>query len=153
MIAREPVLKAIVFLAVLGVGISAYSFLHNQGFAAGEFCSLNETFDCDIVNKGPFSQFLGIPVALMGVFGYFIIGLAAYLKLREPSDLGVTVFLATSALAAFGFSVYLTSLEAFVLKTWCVVCLSSQAVIALIFAGSVWLLHYEHAGRKFKLDE
>lgn len=119
-------------LALIGVAISLYSFLHNQGFASGEFCHINDSFDCDVVNKGPYSTIVGIPVSIIGVIGYAFIALGAFLKWRSPHDRSLNLFLLLATIGGFLFSLYLSGLEAFVLDAWCLVCLTSQVNIILL---------------------
>jgi uncharacterized membrane protein len=42
--------------------------------------------------------------------------------------------LLVAALAGLGFALYLTYVEGYVLETWCILCLSSLALIATITA-------------------
>ncbi len=122
----------ILFLSLVGLAVSVYSLLHNQGFASGEFCTIGETLNCDIVNKGPFSQIAGVPVSFIGVLGYLFLSMAAAMKMAHPQDKGLTKFLLLSSVAGFLFSLYLTGLEAFVLHAWCLLCLTSQFLILVI---------------------
>lgn len=115
----------VMFLSALGLLISFYSLLHNRGFASGSFCTISPTVNCDIVNKGPFSTIAEIPVALIGVIGYGFLFLSSALKEMR--------FLFWASLGGLLFSLYLTGLEAFVLRTWCLLCLASQALILLIY--------------------
>jgi len=140
---QRRILTTIMLLALAGIAVSLYSFLHNQGFASGEFCSIGETLNCDVVNKGPYSKIYGIPVSLIGVAGYLFLGLGAFLKLRQPKDKGLTLFLVLASLAGFAFSLYLTGIEAFVLETWCLLCLTSQLIILLALVGSIWVWYNE----------
>lgn len=127
-------------LATFGSGLSLYQWLHKQGFTAGEFCNLNETFNCDIVNQGPYSEIFGIPVALIGVVGYGFLAVAAFMKARQPDDKTLSLFILLASMGAFGFALYLTGVEAFILKAWCILCVLSQLTIATIFTLSV--IHY-----------
>jgi uncharacterized membrane protein len=121
-----------ILLSLIGVVISLYSFLHNQGFASGEFCKINDSFNCDVVNKGPYSAIAGVPVSIIGVIGYAFIALGAFLKWRQPDDRSLNHFLLFATVSGFLFSLYLSGLEAFVLDTWCLVCLTSQVNIILL---------------------
>lgn len=85
------------------------------------------------MNKGPYSEVFGIPVALLGVIGYAFLFLGSLLRARQPEDVGLRWFLLLAASGGLAFSLYLTSLEAFVLRTWCVVCLASQVLMISIF--------------------
>lgn len=136
---RTLFLKWIILLACVGIALSLYSFLHNQGFASGEFCNINASFDCDVVNKGPYSTLLGIPVSVIGIIGYGFIALGAFLKWRNPEDHSLTTFLLVASAGGFLFSLYLSGLEAFVLDAWCLVCLTSQVTIILLLIASAVL--------------
>lgn len=123
----------LIILTAIGFGVSTYSFLHHESFVSGTFCDLNTTFNCDIVNRGPFSEILGIPVALFGMVGYAFIAITAFLRLRDPADKGLRLFSLALAIGGLGFTLYLTGIEAFVLETFCIVCLSSQLMMLGIF--------------------
>ncbi len=127
-------LIAVLALSAAGFALAAYSMAHKVGFTSGAFCDINATFNCDVVNKGPFSEVAGIPVALLGLVAYAFYALAAGLKLRQPGDKQVTAFLLYSSFFGLLFALYLTGIEAFVLHTFCIVCLTSQAVILALFA-------------------
>jgi len=70
---------------------------------------------------------------------YGMMFLASLLQLREPEDRGLRLFLLLASFGGLGFSLYLTSIEAFILHTWCVLCLTSQATILLIVGSTVTL--------------
>ncbi|MBI2475202.1 vitamin K epoxide reductase family protein [Candidatus Uhrbacteria bacterium] len=131
-------MKMIIILSLIGVTISLYAFFHNAGFASGKFCSINSTFDCDIVNKGPYSQIVGIPVSLIGVIGYLFLAIGGFLSLRNPTDRSIDRFILLASIGGLLFSLYLTGIELFVLKTWCLICISSQTIILAILVLSIW---------------
>ncbi|MBI2473957.1 vitamin K epoxide reductase family protein [Candidatus Uhrbacteria bacterium] len=122
----------IIFLSIVGVLLSFYSFLHKQGFTSGAFCNLNATFNCDVVNQGPYSQMFGIPVALIGIIGYLLLAFGAGLKIKNPEDNSLSFFLFFASFGGFLFALYLSGLEAFVLHAWCIVCLTSQGLITAL---------------------
>jgi len=125
----------VLILAVLGVIISSYSlYLHNQD--SSTFCNISATFNCDIVNKGIYSEIANIPVALFGIIGYEVLGIGSLLMHRKKIWFQLT---AIAAAIGFTFALYLTSIEVFTLKTYCLICLSSQAVILVIV---IILLYY-----------
>ncbi len=137
MVKKNKVIKIIAVVSLFGLLISLYSWLHNQGFAQGEFCKLDDVFDCDVVNKGPFSKIMGIPVSLIGILGYGFLFAGSIVKIKNMEDYQLTLFLLLASIGGFTFSLYLTALEAFVLKAWCLLCLTSQFII---FATTVLLL-------------
>lgn len=127
-------------LACVGLGLSIYSLAHHEGFVSGTFCTINQTFNCDIVNRGPFSELFGIPVALLGILGYGFMAAAALLQWKRPEDKGSLLFLVLAVVGGLGFSLYLSGIEAFVLRTWCIVCLSSQTAMLGIFFATMAML-------------
>src|SRR3990167_9561955 len=91
-------------LSLLGVFLSSYSFLHKQGFTSGAFCNINATFNCDVVNQGPYSEMFGIPVALIGIIGYLLLAFAAGLKIKHPEDKSLSFFLLLASVGGFLFA-------------------------------------------------
>ncbi len=87
-------------------------------------CSINEHWDCGIVNHSPFAVLAGIPVAVIGMAGYVIL---AALALKRAYGL----FLA-AALVGLSFSLYLAHVEAHILGVWCIYCVASLVVISLL---------------------
>ncbi|HTU42561.1 MAG TPA: vitamin K epoxide reductase family protein [Candidatus Aquilonibacter sp.] len=128
---NRPFFVVIAVLAVLGIAVSAVSLQRHYAKSQTKFCDIAVQFNCDIVNRSEFSSFFGIPVAGIGVAGYAIIlALATIYRLRHWAP---NVLLA-GALAGLVFALYLTYVEGFVLDTWCILCLSSLAIIASISA-------------------
>src|SRR5580692_12443832 len=121
--------SAIAVLAVAGVALSALSLQRHYAKSATAFCDFGERFNCDIVNRSEYSTVMGIPVAGIGVVGYgVLLALATVYRAREETPLRLLL----AALAGLGFALYLTYVEGYVLGTWCVLCLSSLALIAAI---------------------
>jgi uncharacterized membrane protein len=136
---RRGFSTAIIALSIAGLVVAGFSLAHKESFVSGAFCKLGETFNCDVVNKGPYSEILGVPVALVGILGYGCIGAAAFLHRRDPKDPGFPLFIFFGSLGGLGFSGYLTSIEAFILHTWCLLCLTSQAIMLALFVCAVVL--------------
>jgi len=133
---ERKLLRVIMAFSVVGLALSTYSLLHHESFVSGALCTFNATFDCDIVNRGPYSEIGGVPVALLGLFGYAFMLAAAFLRTKRPTDQSLLNFLLAVSAGAVAFSFYLTGIEAFVLRAWCVVCITSQVSILTIFASS-----------------
>lgn len=129
---NKMLLKWIIGLALFGVVLSMYSLAHKTGFTSGAICNINDTFSCDIVNQGPYSEIYDIPVAAIGVVGYALLFIGALMKMKNPQDKGLSLFILLASYGGLAFALYLTSLEAFVLYAWCIVCLLSQATIAAL---------------------
>ena len=120
---------AIAALAVAGVLVSAVSLQRHYARSASAFCGFGERFNCDIVNRSEYSTVMGIPVAAIGIAGYgVLLALATVYRSRTAAPLQ----LLAAALAGLAFASYLTYIEGSVLETWCILCLSSLALIAMI---------------------
>ena len=143
---------AIASFALVGLAIAVYSFLHNQSLASGEFCTIGETFNCDVVNKGPYSVFLGIPVSVIGIMGYLFIIIGSIMLANKPKDKALLWFVSVATASGLMFSLYLTGIEAFVLDTWCLLCLTSQAMMALITAAVVGIWYTDCKDSKNKKE-
>lgn len=125
----------IAVLALAGILVSSFSLYHHFSKSKTSFCDIGQSFNCDLVNRSQYSMFHGIPVALLGILGYlFVLSLATVY--REKAE--TPFILAGVTLAGFGFALYLTYIEAFVLYAWCLLCLSSLALMAVITVLSLW---------------
>ena len=122
-------------LALAGILVSSFSLYHHFSKSKTSFCDIGQSFNCDLVNRSQYSMFHGIPVALLGIFGYLLI-LALATVYREKAE--TPFILACGTLAGLGFALYLAYIEAFVLHAWCILCLSSLALIAGAAALSLW---------------
>ena len=123
------VLWVIALLAIAGAVVSSISLYHHYGGSASSFCDFGANFNCDMVNRSTYSAIFGIPVALIGIFGYGVLLILATLY-RAKAEIPTLLLIAS--LAGLGFALYLTYVEAFVLAVWCILCLSSLALIATI---------------------
>jgi len=120
---------AIAILAVAGIAVSSVSLYHHFSKSKTSFCNIAQSFDCDLVNRSQYSTFHKLPVALLGVIGYLII-LSLATVYREKAE--TPLILAAGALGGLGFALYLTYIEGFILHAWCILCLSSLALISAI---------------------
>ena len=116
----------IVILALAGVVVSTVVLKEHYSTETSP-CDINAKWDCGIVNKTPYSLFRGIPVAMIGIVGYALIGVLAG---RFP------VLTAWAALGGLVFALRLTYFEWKVIGVWCIYCVSSQVIIACVFVLS-----------------
>ncbi|HZD48178.1 MAG TPA: vitamin K epoxide reductase family protein [Silvibacterium sp.] len=121
----------IAFLAVAGIVVSTLALRVHYSTDV-QPCDINAHWDCGIVNHSRYSEILHIPVAAIGIAGYLLLAVAALMRRR--------VFSFATALAALAFSLHLTDIEAHKLEVWCLYCVISQGIIALITICSlIWL--------------
>jgi vitamin-K-epoxide reductase (warfarin-sensitive) len=113
----------IAILAVAGAIVAGLA-LQVHYSTGTEPCSINEKWDCGIVNHSPFAEIGHVPVAAIGIAGYLVLGGLALVRRR--------LLVATGALAGLGFSLYLTHIEKDVLLVWCVYCVISLGIISTI---------------------
>ena len=137
MTSRARIIFALIAIcAAAGITISSISLYHHYGSSKTTYCDFGENFNCDIVNRSTYSTVFGMPVALIGMVGYAgLLGLATHYRRRTATPM----ILLTASLAGLSFALYLTYIEAFVLATWCVLCLSSLVIILLITALASYL--------------
>src|SRR5260221_584944 len=113
-------------LAILAVaGIVASALALREHYRTGESpCSINAKWDCGTLNKRPFAVVWGVPIAAIGIAGYLVLGALA-LKRSYARLLDLT-------LMSLGFSLYLAHIEKEVLGVWCIYCVISLGIIALM---------------------
>jgi uncharacterized membrane protein len=122
----------IALLALAGVVVSALA-LQVHYSTGTEPCSINERWDCGIVNHSEYSEIYHVPVAAIGIIGYLAL---LWLSMKRHRSL---LFLAT--IIGMGFALSLSHIEKDVLQVWCLYCVISQGIIALLLLLSMgWLI-------------
>jgi len=111
------------------MAVSSLSLYHHFSKSKTSFCNFAQSFDCDLVNRSQYSTFHKVPVALLGILGYLLI-LSLATVYREKAE--TPLILSAGALGGLGFALYLTYIEGFILHAWCILCLSSLALISAI---------------------
>lgn len=97
--------------------------------------------DCDVVNASRWSELFGIPLGIYGIAGFGIILILLTVGLRNKWIFEhVDLVLFGISLAGFLFSVYLTGIEIFILKTVCQWCLLSAIAMSVIFITTIFRL-------------
>jgi uncharacterized membrane protein len=118
---------AAAILAVLGIGVATYIAIA-EGNGGAPKCLAGGS-GCETVAESRYSHLAGINVAVIGIAGYVVILAAAIV----PGDAGrFGGFLAS--LVGFGYSLYLTYLELFVIDAVCQWCVASAVLLALLLA-------------------
>jgi uncharacterized membrane protein/thiol-disulfide isomerase/thioredoxin len=123
-------------LSVLGIGVAIYlTFIettHQQAICG-------PIGNCNTVQQSPYAHLFGfLPVGLLGVIGYSAILLAWLVQNFSSQQIHHFASVAIWAMSWFGilFSIYLTFLEAFVIGSTCVWCISSALLMTLILWAS-----------------
>lgn len=113
-----------IILALAGIvvsGLALHEHYRTTGIAP---CSINDKWDCGVVNKSDYAVIWKIPVAGIGIAGYLLLGILGALRWYR--------LLTIACVGAMGFSLYLTYIEAKVLEVWCIYCVISLTLISTI---------------------
>jgi vitamin-K-epoxide reductase (warfarin-sensitive) len=122
----------LLILALLGIAASSLALREHYRTYGDAPCDINERWDCGIVNHSPYAMFHGIPVADVGIAGYFLLGILALKRMYKT--------MLALAIPALAFSLYLAYIEKDVLGVWCLYCAISLGVIStmtLLLLGAV----------------
>jgi vitamin-K-epoxide reductase (warfarin-sensitive) len=130
----------LVFLSLAGLVVATLALrIHYSN--ATEPCSINEHWDCGIVNHSSYSEVAHIPVAAVGMAGYLVLAVLSFMRRR--------ILLFSGAVVGFAFALHLSSIERDVLQVWCLYCVISQGIIALILLLSLaWMIAHEVSKRR-----
>jgi len=129
--------KVIIIIALIGLLFSVYSITLHYAPAGSSICNVNETFNCDKVNKSPWATLFGIPVSILGTIAYLTVFLLALKQKAVLRKTGLTdkdfwgyMLLLTAIMCSF--QLYLTMIEIFKIYAYCIACLGSQACTLLL---------------------
>jgi vitamin-K-epoxide reductase (warfarin-sensitive) len=126
-------------LALAGVIVSTLALrVHYE--TGTQPCDINEHWDCGVVNHSSFAMISNVPVAAIGILGYLLLGVLAFMRQRFVLLLAV--------FAAFCFALRLTFIEQYALLVWCLYCVISQCIIALILVLSLGWFTSEYLALK-----
>jgi len=114
----------LLILAVLGIVVSSLALREHYREYGDSPCSINERWDCGVVNHSPYAMLGPIPVAAVGILGYVLMGVLSFQRWYR--------LLLVPTFAGLAFSLYLANIEAHVLGVWCVYCVISLGIISLI---------------------
>lgn len=94
---------------------------------------------CESVMHSEYAHFLGVPLEYIGLTYYAIIFFAYGVFFFFPylaSPLAIFILLGLT-ITAFLFSLYLTFIQAFTLREWCTLCLTSEGFCIVILVGAL----------------
>ena len=114
----------LLILAVLGVIVSSLALREHYREYGDSPCSINEHWDCGVVNHSPYAMMGPIPVAAVGIAGYILMAALAFLRSYR--------LLLVPTLAGLAFSLYLANIEKNVLGVWCIYCVISFGIVSLM---------------------
>lgn len=126
--------NVITILSLAGFIISSYIYKKKKA-KTKLVCPMRS--NCDTVIHSDYSKILGVRVEFLGMVYYFVTGVSyslLYVTVFYSREVGIVLF--GFSLSAVLFSIYLVSVQAFILKHWCAWCLSSAGISMLIAIAS-----------------
>jgi uncharacterized membrane protein len=133
---QDTLRRAMIFLATAGLIDAIYLAFVKLSNQKG-LC-LQGLGDCWTVNTSKYSEFMGIPVSLLGASAYIFILILLLLEAKG------TFWRENSALFVFGltlagilYSAYLTYLEIAVIRAICPFCVLSATLMAVLFGLAI----------------
>jgi uncharacterized membrane protein len=125
----DALAPAILGFAVIGLAIAGYTtYEHYNGFAT-LIClgGHHGHSSCQTVQSSVWSELDGVPVAVLGLVGYFVLLASLAFRGELPRAFAFLV-----ALIGFGFSAYLTYRELFTIKQICEWCVGSAICMTIL---------------------
>jgi len=114
----------LLILSVLGLVVSSLALREHYREYGDSPCSINDRWDCGVVNHSQFAMLGPIPVATVGMIGYILMAVLAFLRSYR--------LLLVPTLAGLAFSLYLAHIEKDILQVWCIYCVISLGIISLM---------------------
>ena len=114
----------LIVLCLLGIAAASLALREHYRPYGESVCDINERWDCGIVNHSPYAMFHGVPVAVIGIAGYLLLGALAFRRSYK--------IMLAFAIPALAFSLYLAHIEKDVLGVWCLYCAISLGTISLM---------------------
>jgi len=114
----------LLILALLGIIVSSLALREHYREYGDSPCSINEHWDCGVVNHSQYAMLAGIPVAALGIAGYILMAALAFLRSYR--------LLLVPTFAGLAFSLYLAHIEKDILEVWCIYCVISLGIISLM---------------------
>jgi len=114
----------LLILAILGIVVSSLALREHYREYGDSPCSINEHWDCGVVNHSPYAMLGPIPVAAVGIAGYILMAALAFLRSYR--------LLLVPTFGGLAFSLYLANIEKNILGVWCIYCVISLGIISLM---------------------
>lgn len=129
----------LIAFAVLGLGAAStssyvhYQLLTDPGYSS--FCDVNATVNCTQAYLSQYGSFLGVPVALFGVFFFTLVLLLAGVGGRKSASTGdaMPAYIFAISTVGLAFILYLGWASYVQLKTFCFLCAITYVSVIAIF--------------------
>jgi len=125
----------LIILSLIGFAVSFYIY-YSKKYNKPMYCPIGK--DCDAVVKSRYGETFGIENTLPGMLFYILIFIYGILLNRNVFiSNAVYYFIVGISFVSVLFSLYLTFVQAFVLKKWCEYCIVSSIASILILVAVV----------------
>jgi uncharacterized membrane protein len=131
--------RIIIFvLGLCGFMVARHIYKHKNNAESPLVCPIG--FDCDFVVHSNYSEFMHVPLEVFGMIYYALLSLFYLGLILAPGYMpgALTILLLPATFCAFLFSIYLASVQIFILKKGCSWCLISTLISALIFILTIF---------------
>ena len=122
----------LIVLSLIGFAVSFYIY-YSKKYDKQMYCVLGE--DCDAVVKSKYGKTFGIENTIPGMLYYvliFVYGILLFLNRNVFKGDIVYYSIVSASIGSVLFSIYLTGVQAFILKKWCEYCIVSSIASLLI---------------------
>lgn len=122
----------LIILSLIGFAVSFYIY-YSKKYNKTLYCPIGK--DCDAVVKSKYGKTFGIENTVPGMLYYLLIftyGIAMFLNRNIFKGSNIYYFVVIASFGSVLFSIYLTAVQAFVLKKWCEYCIVSSIASVLI---------------------
>lgn len=130
-------------LSIAMMAVAFVGFLDSMYLTANRYFGVplkcNVTHQCDTVTTSQYSEILGVPVVLLGVFFYLAVLFGAYIYL-ETKNRKALLLVSVLPFGGFLFSIWLTIVQAFILHAWCQYCILSALSSTVLFILGLFVL-------------
>lgn len=98
-------------------------------------CNINATFNCDAVSLSPYSEFLGMPIAVWGGVFNLILAVLLIMSILELSGPRARLDRITLLLAGWsvGATVVMGTISVTALQTYCLFCIATYVISLVVF--------------------
>ena len=125
-------------LSLIGIGLAGYlTYLHiglmRGDLLGGAACSGSGAFNCHAVTGGSWGSFLGVPLSLWGILGYFaVLAIALWGRQSAEASLQAAALITIVAAGSVAADLFLLGVQAVVLRAYCLFCLLTYVVNVLV---------------------
>lgn len=130
-----------IILSIVGIAFAAILTYDHYYESQLPLCQPETWLDCGKVNKGEYSEVLGVPLAVIGLIGFvLILSLSVIRLVHWHRDYTKNFFLLVLLFVFLGsiISWYLTYLEFFVIYAICPYCFTSFLLITIVLGVQLY---------------